>query len=215
MLQTVQGRKQIELPFPNRPCLCSSASAALATVLRFRLQQLNVETPAPGEATPLTDALLADEEPATGPEGTLSWAVDVKDPGAGDDFTVFVKEAQTRFGRLPFAVRIAGRYPEELDGLCELLSMDMRIIDVAWIGMKLAALVDYAEPLGRFIARVPGAEQSEMQPSVVAYIAKLLLFRYRMLGLLTAEAKPVHPIGVMVEVEGDTQNVVSFNARAA
>ena len=32
----------------------------------------------------------------------------------------------------------------------------MRVIDPAWIGMKLRKLLNYAEPLGDFMAFVPG-----------------------------------------------------------
>ena len=32
----------------------------------------------------------------------------------------------------------------------------MRVIDPAWIGMKLRKLLNYAEPLGHFMAFVPG-----------------------------------------------------------
>jgi ribonucleoside-diphosphate reductase alpha chain len=50
----------------------------------------------------------------------------------------------------------SGNYPRALDGLARLLSLDMRVIDPAWIGMKLRKLLNYAEPLGHFMAFVPG-----------------------------------------------------------
>jgi ribonucleoside-diphosphate reductase alpha chain len=212
-LMAVTDGRDITLPFPGQPVRCSSASAALAAVVGYRIRQLGVESPAEGEPTPLIDALYSAMEPASGPEGTLSWTVDVENPNSKDFFTIFVKEAMTEDGgRLPIAVRLAGRYPADLDGLCELLSLDMRIVDVAWIGMKLAKLTDYQEAMGSFIARVPGTAASEMQPSVVAYMAKLLLYRYQQLGLLTAEGKSVRPLGVMVHVPGDPENVVRLAA---
>ncbi|MCK7473166.1 MAG: hypothetical protein MZV49_05925 [Rhodopseudomonas palustris] len=46
----------------------------------------------------------------------------------------------------------------------ELLSLDMRVIDPAWIGMKLRKLLNYAEPLGDFMAFVPGAASAASRP---------------------------------------------------
>lgn len=211
-LVSVTDGRNITLPFPDQPFRCTSASAALGAVIGYRLRQLGVESPDHGEATPLVDALYSAMEPASGPEGTLSWTVDVQNASSRDDFTIFVKEAQTESGRLPIAVRLAGQYPADLDGLCALLSIDMRIVDVAWIGMKLAKLIDYVEPMGSFFARVPGTGKSELQPSVVAYLAKLLLYRYQQLGLLTLEGKAVRPLGVMVDVPADPVNVVRLAA---
>ena len=39
----------------------------------------------------------------------------------------------------PYSVWLSGNYPRALDGLTKLLSLDMRVIDPAWIGMKLKA----------------------------------------------------------------------------
>jgi ribonucleoside-diphosphate reductase alpha chain len=55
----------------------------------------------------------------------------------------------------------SGNYPRALDGLARLLSLDMRVIDPAWIGMKLRKLLNYAEPLGHFMAFVPGLPHGE------------------------------------------------------
>jgi ribonucleoside-diphosphate reductase alpha chain len=52
-----------------------------------------------------------------------------------------------------------GNYPKAMDGLARVLSLDMRVIDPAWIGMKLRKLLNYAEPLGHFMAFVPGAQR--------------------------------------------------------
>ena len=43
---------------------------------------------------------------------------------------------------------LSGVYPRALDGLCKVLSLDMRVIDPAWIGMKLRKLLNFGEPLG-------------------------------------------------------------------
>jgi ribonucleoside-diphosphate reductase alpha chain len=107
------------------------------------------------------DALFARKEPHTGTIGTLAWAVDIDNPAAGEAFTLMLKEvtlpgpdgmAVTR----PCAIGFSGNYPRALDGLARLLSLDMRVIDPAWIGMKLRKLLNYAEPLGHFMAFVPG-----------------------------------------------------------
>src|SRR5690606_12887049 len=90
----------------------------------------------------LTEAMRFRKEPKTGTGGTLSWSVDVKNPARGDDFVLFVKELEMPDGtRLPYSVWLAGEYPKTFDGLCKLLSIDMRIVDPAWIGMKLRKLL--------------------------------------------------------------------------
>ncbi|MEJ1731050.1 hypothetical protein SMA90_32480, partial [Escherichia coli] len=77
-----------------------------------------------------------------------------------------LKELQMPDGsRRPYSVWMTGEHPVALDGLCKLLSLDMRVIDPAWIGMKLRKLLNYAEPRGDFLARVPGADRQENYPS--------------------------------------------------
>jgi ribonucleoside-diphosphate reductase alpha chain len=44
----------------------------------------------------------------------------------------------------PCAIGFSGNYPRALDGLARLLSLDMRVIDPAWIGMKLRKLLNWA-----------------------------------------------------------------------
>jgi ribonucleoside-diphosphate reductase alpha chain len=77
----------------------------------------------------------------------------------------------------------------------------MRVIDPAWIGMKLRKLLNYAEPLGHFMAFVPGApggqRRQQVWPSTVAYIARLLIHRYAMLGILDEEGFPLREMGVL------------------
>ena len=78
----------------------------------------------------------------------------------------------------PCAMGLSGNYPGALDGLARVLSLDMRVIDPAWIGMKLRKLLNYAEPLGHFMAFVPGLPHGERRqqtwPSTVAYLARLI-----------------------------------------
>ena len=97
------------------------------------------------------------KEPKTGPDGTMSWTVDVINHATGDDFVLLLKELVMPDGqRRPYSMWLAGEYPRALDGLCKPLSLDMRVIDPAWIGMKLRKLLNYGEPLGEFMARMPG-----------------------------------------------------------
>ena len=139
----------------------------------------------------MLDALFAKKEPKTGTDGTMSWTVDVFNPSSGDDFVLMLKELVLPNGqRRPYSVWMAGVYPRALDGLCKLLSLDMRVIDPAWIGMKLRKLLTYAEPLGDFMARVPGDDRQQNFPSTVAYVARLIIHRYAMLGVLDERGYP-------------------------
>jgi ribonucleoside-diphosphate reductase alpha chain len=101
---------------------------------------------------------------------------------------------------------LAGAYPRALDGLCKLLSLDMRVIDPAWIGMKLRKLLNYGEPLGDFLARVPGEERQRNYPSTVAYVARLVIHRYAMLGILDENGFPLDEMGVLQAPERPGEN---------
>jgi ribonucleoside-diphosphate reductase alpha chain len=203
-LATVAEERPFEMPFPphgeRRPF--PGVVAATAAVIRWRCEQLGALPPAAGRATPVIDALFARDEPHTDPSGTLAWAVDIDNPASGETFTVTLKEvtlpgpdgqAVTR----PCALALAGNYPRALDGLARLLSLDMRVIDPAWIGMKLRKLLNYAEPLGHFMAFVPGQRRQQTWPSTVAYLARLVIHRYAMLGVLDEEGYPLREMGVL------------------
>ena len=75
----------------------------------------------------------------------------------------------------------------------------MRVLDPAWIGMKLRKLLNYAEPLGDFMAfvRAAASAASRLWPSTVAYLARLVIHRYAMLGVLDearlSAARDGHP----------------------
>ena len=140
----------------------------------------------------LVNAMMFRKEPKAGPDGTLSWSVSVKNPATGDDFELFVKELDLPDGsHRPYSVWMAGEFPAAYNGLCKLLSFDMRIIDPAWIGMKLRKLRTYKEPQGDFLAQVPGSVKQASYPSTVAYIADLLLYRYQRLGILAENGRLV------------------------
>jgi ribonucleoside-diphosphate reductase alpha chain len=207
-LATVAEERPFEMPFPphGQPRPFPGVVAATAAVLRWRCEQLGVLPPKDGAATPVMDALFSRDEPHTDTSGTLAWAVDVDNPASGEHFTVTLKEvtlpgpdgiAVTR----PCALALSGNYPRALDGLARLLSLDMRVIDPAWIGMKLRKLLNYAEPLGHFMAFVPGlpAGQRRQQtwPSTVSYLARLVIHRYAMLGVLDEQGFPVREMGVL------------------
>ena len=148
--------------------------------------------------TPMMDALMSPKEPKTSADGTMAWAVDVRNYQMGDDFVLYVKELVMPDGqRRPFSVWMSGEYPRVFDGLCKVLSFDMRILDPAWIGAKLRSLADFAEPKGDFFAPMPGTTKQAVFPSTVAYVASLLIHRYQMLGILDELGHPVSEVGLM------------------
>jgi ribonucleoside-diphosphate reductase alpha chain len=208
-LATVAEERSFDMPFPphGERRLFPGVVAATAAVIRWRCEQLGA-LPQDNDMrpTPVMDALFARKEPVTGPSGTLAWAVDIDNPAAGERFTLMLKEvtlpgpdgmAVTR----PCAIGFSGNYPRALDGLARLLSLDMRVIDPAWIGMKLRKLLNYAEPLGHFMAFVPGLphgqQRQQVWPSTVAYLARLIIHRYAMLGVLDEEGFPLREMGVL------------------
>ena len=73
----------------------------------------------------------------------------------------------------------------------------MRVIDPAWIGMKLRKLLNYPEPLGDFMAFVPGDRRQQNFPSTVAYLARLIIHRYAMLGILDERGFPIREMGLL------------------
>jgi ribonucleoside-diphosphate reductase alpha chain len=90
--------------------------------------------------TPVLDALFSLKEPKTGTDGTLSWTVDIFNPATGEDFVLGLKEITLPDGvTRPYSMWLSGNYPRALDGLTKLLSLDMRVLDPAWIGMKLGS----------------------------------------------------------------------------
>jgi ribonucleoside-diphosphate reductase alpha chain len=214
-LASVAEERPFEMPFPphGERRLFPGVVAATAAVIRWRCEQLNA-LPAAGSkklATPVLDAMFSRDEPHTGPSGTLAWMVDIHNPSSGEEFTLTLKEVTlpapdgstvTR----PCAVGFSGNYPGALDGLARLLSLDMRVIDPAWIGMKLRKLLNYAEPLGHFMAFVPGLPHGERRqqtwPSTVAYVARLIIHRYAMLGVLDEQGYPLREMGVLEAPKG-------------
>lgn len=180
------------MPPDGHSVMVPSATAALAKLVQWRYNELGALACESGDSTPVLDALFAKHEPKTNTDGTLAWVADVTNPATGDDFVLMLKELQMPDGsRRPYSMWLTGGQPPALDGLCKLLSLDMRVIDPAWIGMKLRKLLNYAEPRGDFLARVPGSERQTNYPSTVAYMAQMVIHRYVMLGILTPDGLPV------------------------
>ncbi|MCL2346130.1 MAG: adenosylcobalamin-dependent ribonucleoside-diphosphate reductase [Desulfobulbus sp.] len=184
-----------------------SVVSAMAQVIRWRVEQLGALTH--DGPTPVKDALFSSKEPKTGTDGTLSWTVDINNGSTGEDFVLGLKEITLPDGLTrPYSMWLAGNYPRALDGLCKLLSLDMRVIDPAWIGMKLRKLLDYSEPFGDFMAFVPGSRKQQTWPSTVAYIAQLIIHRYAMLGILDEAGFPLQQMGILEAPEDTTSNKV-------
>jgi ribonucleoside-diphosphate reductase alpha chain len=186
--------------------------SALAQVVRWRCEQLKAFD-APGR-TPVLDHMFSVDEPRTGTDGTLSWTVDIVNPAAGDEFVLGLKEIQLPDGTTrPYSIWLSGHYPRALDGLTRILSLDMRVVDPAWIGMKLRKLLDYSEPLGDFMAFVPGERRQQNWPSTVAYLARLVIHRYAMLGLLDERGFPTREMGVLETPRAGGEPAVMKGAR--
>ena len=224
VLSKTPGEQSFEMPFPptGERRLVPSAVAAVAQVVRWRCDQMGaLDEKSPdllspeGRPHPVLDAMFAVQEPKTGTGGTLSWTVDIQNPATGEDFVMGVKEITlppdagfpegvTR----PYSMFLSGHYPRALDGLARLLSLDMRVLDPAWIGMKLRKLLNYSEPLGDFMAFIPGERRQQTWPSTVAYIARLLMHRYTMLGVLDAEGYPTREMGMLESPRKDNEQQI-------
>jgi len=196
-----------------------SVVAAFAQVVRWRADQLGALTSPSAalfgqSATPVLDAMFAPKEPKTGTDGTMSWTVDVLNPRTGDDFVLGIKEITLPDGvTRPYSMWLAGEYPRALDGLCKILSLDMRVMDPAWIGMKLKKLLEFPEPLGDFMAFVPGERKQATYPSTVAYVASLILHRFAMLGILDENGAPLTQMGILEAPERSNEPKVMKGSR--
>nr|HQV13369.1 ribonucleoside-diphosphate reductase, adenosylcobalamin-dependent [Denitromonas sp.] len=200
------GEKSFEMAFPphGEKKLVPGAVAAFAQVVSYRCEKLgalDVEGP-----TPVLDSLFSLQEPKTGTDGTLSWTVDIQNPATGEDFVLGIKEITLPDGvTRPYSMWLSGNYPRALDGLGRILSLDMRVMDPAWIGMKLRKLLNYPEPLGDFMAFVPGSRKQQNYPSTVAYLGQLIIHRYAMLGVLDERGYPVQEMGLLEAPRDDSE----------
>ena len=119
---------------------------------------------------------------------------------------VVLPDGQGGSATRPCTLAFSGNYPRAMDGLARILSLDMRVLDPAWIGMKLRKLLSYAEPLGHFMAFVPGLARGQQRqqtwPSTVAYLARLVIHRYAMLGVLDEDGYPLQAMGILQVPDG-------------
>ena len=224
-LATVAEEHPFEMPFPplGERRLFPGTVAAVAALVRWRCEQLGT-LPAPEDApTPVLDALFSRADPQTGVDGTLAWAVDIDNPVARESFTLMLKEvtvpaADGTLATRPCAMALSGRYPRALDGLVRLLSLDMRVVDPSWIGMKLRKLLNYAEPLGDFMAFEPGLAAGQRRqrhwPSTVASLARLVIHRSAMLGVLDERGFPLREMGVLEPPQDGTGSARSSALQA-
>jgi ribonucleoside-diphosphate reductase alpha chain len=210
-LSKTQGETPFQLPMPphGEPEWVSSACQAVAKLILWRadyLGALDDDDSTPMEERewikrqPLMESLFSEKEPKTGAGGTMGWMADVLNPATGDDFVLGLKEITLPDGtHRPYSVWMSGVYPKAFDGLCKLLSLDMRVIDPAWIGLKLRKLTTYSEPLGEFMAKIPGNAEGKMStwPSTVAYVAALIMHRFTQLDILDHDGRPLSDMGLM------------------
>ncbi len=197
------GDEPFDMPFPpsGEKKRMPSVVSAFSQIVSYRVRALQGFHDGP---TPVLDAMFSLKEPKTGTDGTMSWTVDVLNPRTGDDFVLGLKEialpAMEGFPSgvtRPYSMWLSGEYPRALDGLCKILSLDMRVLDPAWIGMKLRKLLDFPEPLGDFMAFDPGSKKQRTFPSTVSYVARLILHRYAMLGILGEDGLPLRQMGIL------------------
>ncbi len=200
------GDDAFDMPFPpaGEKKRVPSVVSAFAQVVKWRVEQLHKGLEGDFSLTggegpsPVVDSMFALKEPKTGTDGTMSWTVDVLNPRTADDFVLGLKEITLPDGiTRPYSVWLSGEYPRALDGLCKILSLDMRVLDPAWIGMKLRKLLEFPEPLGDFMAFVPGVRKQQTFPSTISYVARLILHRYAMLGILDENGLPRRAMGIL------------------
>jgi ribonucleoside-diphosphate reductase alpha chain len=201
------GDDAFDMPFPPRgdKKRMPSVVSAFAQIVKWRVEQLHAGLANDSfslsqevGSSAVVDAMFALKEPKTGTDGTMSWTVDVLNPRTGDDFVLGLKEITLPDGiTRPYSVWLSGEYPRALDGLCKILSLDMRVLDPAWVGMKLRKLLEFPEPLGDFMAFVPGLKKQQTFPSTISYLARLILHRYAMLGILDEQGLPRRAMGIL------------------
>src|SRR4051812_25796796 len=94
------GDEPFDMPFPphGEKKRMPSLVAAFAQVVRYRVDQLNAGLAsdfsllAAEGTSPVTESMFALKEPKTGPDGTMSWTVDILNARTGDDFVLGLKE---------------------------------------------------------------------------------------------------------------------------
>ena len=208
-LARTPGDQSFDMPFPPHGELkkVPSVVAGVAQLIRYRCERLGAFDDT--DPSPVLDAMFSRDEPRTGTDGTLSWTVDIQNAASGEEFVLGMKEITLPDGvTRPYSLWLSGHYPRALDGLARILSLDMRVLDPAWIGMKLRKLTNYSEPLGDFMAFVPGQRRQQNFPSTVAYLARLVMHRYAMLGVLDEDGYPTREMGILESRRDEGQPAV-------
>lgn len=178
-------------PFTGKRVMTSSLVSGYARLVEHALTSINAFEN--NTETHMVDSLFSAKEPKTESQGARTWSFDIRNDVTQDDFMMTIKEASMPNGQVrPLSVWLSGKYPRVLDGLTKVLSIDMRISDTAWVVMKLKKLLTFGEQRGDFLARVPGEQGMQNYPSTVAYMAALLLDRYRVLGLIDKDLELMH-----------------------
>lgn len=169
----------------GKQVMANSAVSAFAKLLAYRCEELGAFSDEKLQDTPVIDALMSKHEPKTTGLGNMAWYFDVNNHNTGDQFHLVLKEADLDGQTRPFSVWLDGNsVPASLQGLAKSLSLDMRVSEPGWLARKLQQLVDVVEPRGEFFAVIPGEVQKQRcYPSTVAYIAEVIQFRFKQLGL--------------------------------
>ena len=143
-------------------------------------------------------ALMCDGEPKTTINGSPAQGFDISNPSTGDDFVAFLKEADVDGHAMPFSLWFSGNYPKSWDGICKVLSLDMQVADPEWISAKLQSIIDHPETGTEWHAEDPNRSDGKgaLMPSTLAYVARILLRRYRHLGVLDDAGQPVIPVSM-------------------
>src|SRR4029077_9964412 len=132
-LAKTAGDDSFDMSFPpsGEKKRMPSIVSAFDQVVSYRANDLKVYD----GPCPLLDAMFSLKEPKTGTDGTMSWTVDVLNPRTGDDFVLGLKEIALPMGNnatagltRPYSVWLSGEYPRAFDGLCKILSLDMRVL---------------------------------------------------------------------------------------
>lgn len=190
-LMATEGNDGFDMkdPATGRVVRFGSLTAAFAAIVKHRMEAIGALDG--DDDGPMMAALFSRREPKTDASGAMSWHVDVRNPATGDDFLMTTKELVTPQGQVrPYSIWLSGRYPEVLNGLAKVLSIDLRISDPKWAIMKLQKLRTFGELRGDFMAPVPGEQRQQVYSSTVAYIAELLLARMARLGLAEPTTRP-------------------------
>ncbi len=203
------------MPFPphGEKKLMPAVVSAFAQVVRWRVEQLGALDPK--ARRPVLDAMFSHKEPKTGTDGTMSWTVDVLNPRTGDDFVLGLKEITLPDGvTRPYSMWLSGEYPR-----CSRRPVQDPVARHARARPGLdrheaaGSCSNFPEPLGDFMAFVPGSKKQQTWPSTVSYLARLIIHRYAMLGILDERGIPVQQMGILETPEKKGQTPVMQGGR--